>query len=203
MKVNISETREGVPADAQAFGANIYAPKQGQNLNNEKDALELAEEIMSATKDLFSGDGHVDPVTFVIANLNPTTGTAIEVPLLLEVASPFEFTERGKELYRDLVQGVCDKVMATGYLFVSEAWMVHFGKDEKDKFTQEWIGRFSEHPQKIERVIVAYEHRAFGHKMWAADIKRPENGKPYLENYVPLDVTGSSGKFVGLLPMVQ
>lgn len=53
----------------------------------------------------------------------------------------------------DKVQSIIDKFLPDMYLICTEAWSVSVGKGETvDNLSENWVGRMSEHPNRIERI---------------------------------------------------
>lgn len=169
-------------------------------------ALEFAKEMSDRAREVFEAEGSVDPVSFLIMQVNPETGEPFEGKTQqVAICSPKqfgiqEFDGVGRSMYTDLLRALAEKTKATGVVMIQEIWIWKGSEEERPP-----SGSLEFVPGRREAVSMIFEHQQLGNKsmMWLAEITRLEGGKGVLGefNEMPSDrAVQASGRFVGIIP---
>lgn len=144
---------------------------------------------------------------------NPQTGLSFAKPQIIPVLVAEMEDEAGKQAVVASFRKMAAKGRAVGVGFMTEAWTVRAQLDHAagtrkvdeliDDYNANWRGRLNEHPERVEIVMVSWQHRAGSGSGAMAEIVRGNSGKAVLQPWVDMrDQPGGgiTGRFFDLLP---
>ncbi len=157
-----------------------------------------------ATRFMADG-GEVRPMAILLCKRNPNTGLSFAKPQPIPVAVANMDGEEAKEATVRTIRKLAAKGRAFGVAWMTESWGLKWkpSKEENEAvfedYRRNWVGRLSEHPDRIELVTVTWQHRAVGSSGSSAEIIRDAGAPPRLGPWSP-DATDCEGRFVDFLP---
>jgi hypothetical protein len=164
-------------------------------------------------KNLVESSGSLMPMASILCTEDPRDGSIFADLGNVVMAFSGNFDEPGpKNMFSNLIRMTSLAGKAHAVAFMSEIWTIHPdhmpGKEEFQKFNEEWGGRYGEHPHKIEGVMVSAEHPEYGNVLSRAPmIRNPDDENDvsigewdtvYIAKNDP--AAGASGRFVDLVP---
>lgn len=133
--------------------------------------------VQASVAQTFKKWGGMNPVAFIITELDPRTGEKADTPNLCVIPFEGEFDEKNRKAFASLLHEMADSLQANGVAFASEAWMANVQGAtlaESEENTKKWAGNLAEHPEKVEVVVLIVEHRLLGNRSYIGRVLRGE-----------------------------
>lgn len=154
-------------------------------------AHDFAQTIVKGAMMNFTLYGGVHPISFVLAQRDPRTRQVLSYPTVTVLPLDLSDKDRAREAQAALIE----RTDAVAHVFVSEAWTI----DTDPAMLYEDLSRsLSEHPRRVEAIVVTLEHASGQGTSWEAIITRDAEGRGTLGEAVEksvLNIGRMSGYF--------
>jgi hypothetical protein len=168
------------------------------------DVLEVAEHAREIARKEFDEDGEAHLTAVMLVERDVRSGKAWHAKVVVPLDG---MTVQSKGNVAEALRGLAEASDATGIVLIAEAWAIDHDKSMTPAalaaHDAEWLGRYHEHPNRIEIVQIHVEHETFT-EMWRAKIARPAGQEPVLGEWERIARTDAettiSGTFSNFLP---
>lgn len=158
---------------------NLYSTSTSNNPDSEKIIKEFTEKVSDVIHEKFKSDGQILPALFFAKETDENKTRFGFVPGLEDLMGDDDKKNQLSQILKEIVK----QVKPVCVCFVTEAWMVKNDSNniiDKKGMYKSGAKRPSEHPDKIETVMLSFETHTKEMKI-IYEIIRDNNAKPYLK----------------------
>lgn len=162
---------------------------------------ETIADFKGKAREVFAKDGFHHSMAFLFSHLDPKDLRM--GPGIVAVAPEFKNHEFNKDEFAQRVRTVAALSLATGVIFISEAWYLEAASTDEAERVYKSGEPLEHNPRAIECLMFQVETQRRGHALSYAQILREGNAPPALAPWVERGFTRTEGRYAPMLLAVS